>query len=129
MKKPGENDEEILVSMDTDSEAGMVKSPSSSGSEKSSDQLSLPAASSVEHLNLPVNILSPTSPNIMSTTPSISSRRTSTSSTSLPNKIGNTGRSGAEEVRAEMEKEDEETFFCKHFFCQKLKVRFCYKWI
>ena len=112
MKKPGEGDEEILVSMDTDSEAGMVKSPSSSGSEKSSDQLSLPAASSVEHLNLPVNILSPTSinimsissTNIMSTTPSISSRRTSTSSTSLPNKIGNTGRSSAEEVGAEIAK-------------------------
>ena len=87
MKKPGESDEEILVSLDTDSEAGIVKSPSSSCSEKSSDQLSLPAGSG-EHLNLPVNI----------TTPSLSSRRTSTSSTSLPNQIGNTGRSGAEEV-------------------------------
>ena len=102
MKKPGESDEEILVAMDTDSEAGMVKSPSSSGSEKSSDQLSL-AAASVEHLSLPANILSPTSPNILSTTPSLSSRRTSTSSTSLPNKIGNTGRSSAEEVRKILE--------------------------
>ena len=36
--------------------------------------------------------------NILLTISSLTSRRTSTSSTSLPNKIGNTGRSSAEEV-------------------------------
>ena len=36
--------------------------------------------------------------NNLLTISSLTSRRTSTSSTSLPNKIGNTGRSSAEEV-------------------------------